>query len=197
MRAFLGILALLLAGCAANERPWLHPYRPTTTEGGFTYCAKHHIPTISVIGYHSVRTHDRIVFVHDYSPECEKCWQDSPNRLADDAKFHRTKIHSVRGRITFCPLCDADYWHCYGGNRSLSDEDVQQITSLVMQHPQFHKPILRIFAVYSPNAVVIGGHQEHVGDVFSKIGLEKRRGRWIVAYPVSSHRIIAIGRDDL
>ena len=101
------------------------------------------------------------------------------------------------GTITYCPLCDADYWHCHGGGRQLGETDIQQITSIVMHHSEFHKPILRIFAVYSPNAVVIGGRQERVGDVFSDIGLAKLGDRWVIAYPVSSHRVVATGRDDL
>jgi hypothetical protein len=64
-----------------------------------------------------------------------------------------------------------------------------------VRHSEFLKPILRVFAVRGPNAVVLGGRQEHVGDVFSEIGLRKRGDKWVVAYPVSSHRVIAIGRE--
>jgi hypothetical protein len=35
---------------------------------GLTYCTKHDIPTISVIGYHSIRTRDKLVLVHDWDP---------------------------------------------------------------------------------------------------------------------------------
>jgi hypothetical protein len=195
--ALIGIIAALLTSCASMQRPWLHPYRPTSTIGGQTYCAKHHIPTISIIGYHSIQSQEKIVLVHDWDPQALKCNPDNPNRLADDSKFHRTSIHSVRGIITFCPLCDADYWHCRGGDHQLSDADVQQITALVTRYPEFRRPILRIFAVYSPNAVAMGGRQERVGDIFTDIGLAKRGDRWVVAYPVSSHRVVAIGRDDL
>jgi hypothetical protein len=198
MRAIFGLFAVLLTGCAAEQRPWLYPYyRPTTKIGGLTDCAKHHIPTISIIGYHSIDTHDRLVLVHDWSPEALRCNPDNPNRLADDRKFHRTKIHPVRGVITFCARCSWDYWHCVGGNRQLADSDVEQITSLALHDPAFRKPILHRFAVYSPNAVVVGGRDEQVGDVFTDIGLEKRDGRWVIAYPASSHRVVATGRDNL
>jgi hypothetical protein len=195
MRALLVILATLFTSCVANPRPWLHPYRPTTTLGGLVYCAKHHIPTISVIGYHSIVTREKIVLVHDWAPQALKCGDDSPNTLPEDTNFDRTNVHSVRGRITFCPLCYAEYRHCYDGNRPLSDEDIQQITSTIERDSEFRKPILHLFAVRGPNAVVIGGRQEHVGDVFSEVGLRKRGDKWVVAYPASSHRIIAIGRE--
>jgi hypothetical protein len=159
------------------------------------YCAKHHIPTISVIGYHSIVTREKIVLVHDWAPQALRCGDDSPNTLPEDTNFDRTNVHSVRGRITFCPLCYAEYRHCYDGNRQLSDEDIREITSVVGQQSDFHKPILHLFAVRGPNAVVIGGRQEHVGDVFSEIGLRKRGDKWIIADPVSSHRIVAIGRE--
>ena len=195
-RALIGIIAMVLTSCAATQRPWLHPYRPTTKVDGQTYCAKHQIPTISIIAYHSIQTRDRLVLVHSAEPRTVVCDEDSPNRLADDRRFHRTSIHPVRGIITFCARCSWDYWHCMGGYRQLSDADIQEITALVMHQPQFRRPILHIFAVYSPNAVAVGGRESQVGDVFSDIGLEKRHGKWVVAYPASSYRIVATGRDD-
>jgi hypothetical protein len=194
--ALVGIVALALAGCASTTRPWLNPYRPTVSVRGLTYCAKHSIPTISVRGYHSIRTRDRLVLVHDWDPRSLRCGEDSPNRLPDDSSFNQSSLRPVRGLITFCAPCAQDYWHCRGGGRSLLDADIQKITSLAMQDPTFRRPLVRIFAVYSPNAVAIGGRQERVGDVFTNVGLEKSNGRWRVAYPVSSHRVVAVGRSD-
>lgn len=169
--------------------------KQTYIRHGQTYCAKHHIPTISVMGYRPYETPGDLVLVHDYNPHVDKCWPESPNRLPDDRSFDRTSIHTVRGIITFCPLCDADYRRCYGGDRQLSDIDLAQITSLVARHPEFHRPILRMFAVGKPNAIAIGGHQGRVDDLFSDMVFEKHDGRWMVAHPASSHRIVAVGRD--
>ena len=76
----------------------------------------------------------------------------------------------------------------------MSDSDLGQITSLLTRHPEFHQPVLRIFAVGKARAIAIGGHQAHVGDVFSDIVVEKGDGGWKVAYPASGHRIVAVGR---
>ncbi len=192
-----GLIVLVLSDSAWAQHPWLHPYRPTTMVHGLAYCAKHHIPTISVIAYHSIQTHDKLVLVHDYAPRALKCTDDCPNRLADDSRLNRTSVHPMRGRITFCARCTWEYYHCLYGARPLSDSDVQQITSLVTHDATFHKPILHIFAVYGPNAVAVGGRDERVGDVFTDVGLGKRHGKWRVTYAASSHRVVAIGRDDL
>ncbi|MEY2578473.1 MAG: hypothetical protein QOI49_1297 [Verrucomicrobiota bacterium] len=189
-----GLVVAVLSSPALAESSSPRPYRPTTTIRGLTYCAKHHIPTISVIAYHSINTRDRLVLVHDWSPQAMKCTDLYPNRLADDSRLSRTSIHSMRGRITFCARCSWEYYHCKGGNRRLTDSDIQQITSLALDEPRFRKPILHIFAVYSPNAIAVGGGEGHVGDVFTDIGLEKRRGRWSITSPASSHRIVAVGR---
>ena len=79
--------------------------------------------------------------------------------------------------------------------RQLSDEDTRKITSVVGQQSDFHNPILHLFAVRDPNAVVIGGRQEHVGDVFCEIGWRKRGDKWIIADPISTHSIVAVGRE--
>jgi hypothetical protein len=162
-----------------------------------TYCTKHDIPTISVIGYHSVRTRDKLVLVHDWDPRSIACDERSPNRLADDSKLYPTSIHTMRGSVTFCPRCNADYWHCRGGGRRLTDTDVQQITALATRQSEFRTPILHIFAVSSPKAAAIGGHEQRIGDIFTDVVLAKRHGRWAVEYPVSAHRIVSIGRSDL
>ena len=174
----------------------LHAEQPKVTykRHGQTYCAVHHVPTISTAGYRPFDPPGGLTLVHDYNPRVDKCWPKSPNRLPDHMSFDRTSIHTARGVVTFCPLCDADYRHCYGGDRWLSDSDVGQITSLLTRHPEFHQPVLRIFAVGNARAIAIGGHQAHVGDVFSDIAVEKRDGGWKVTYPSSGHRIVAVGR---
>jgi hypothetical protein len=43
-------------------------------------------------------------------------------------------------------------------------------------------------------ALVVGGREEHAGDVFTDIGVSRRHGRWVVTYPSNRHRIIAVGR---
>ena len=182
--AILGAASCLHAGQAKD----------TYKRHGQTYCAVHHALTISTAGYRPFDPPGGLTLVHDYNPRVDKCWPKSPNRLPDYMSFDRTSIHTARGVITFCPLCDADYRHCYGGDRRLSDSDLEQITSLLTRQPDFHQPVLRIFAVGKARAIAIGGHQAHVGDVFSDIVVEKRDGGWKVASPASGHRIVAIGR---
>ena len=192
LRWLVFFVILGLAGSLRADEP-----KDTYTRHGHTYCAKHHTPTISVIGYRPFAASGGITFVHHDSPHVLQCWPNSPNRLADDRSFDRTSIHTTRGIITFCPVCDADYRHCYGGNRRLGGADLDQIKSIVMRDRKFHKPIIRIYATSKPRAVAIGGHQGRVGDVFTYVVLDKRASGWTVVYPASSHRIVATGRDDL
>ncbi|HZE56597.1 MAG TPA: hypothetical protein VE031_01970 [Chthoniobacterales bacterium] len=190
-RVLVCTIAVALAASASGQT------HGTKQVKGLTYCIKHDIPTISVIGYHSVRTRDKLVLVHDWDPLSIACDERSPNRLADDSKFYPTSIHTMRGIVTFCPRCNADYWHCRGSSRRLTDADVHQITALATRQSQFCAPILHIFAVSSPKAAVIGGHEQRVGDIFTDIVLAKRHGKWAVEYPVSAHKVVAIGRSDL
>jgi hypothetical protein len=81
-----------------------------------------------------------------------------------------------------------------GGDHRLAEADIQQITSLVMRRSDFRHPLIRIFPVYEQRALAIGGHEDHVGDVFTDIGLTRRRGRWVISSPADSHRILALGR---
>lgn len=187
------LIAMAILGAAsalhAEQR------KDTYKRHGQTYCAVHHVPTVSIAGYWPSEPPGGLTLVHDYSPRVDRCWPSSPNRLPDDRSFNRTSIHTAKGIITFCPFCDADYRRCYGGDRRLSRADRDQIAFIVRRNPQFRKPIIRTFATAKQRAVAIGGHQARVDDVFSDIVLDKLNGRWVVVRPAVPHRIVAIGRD--
>jgi hypothetical protein len=192
MRALLVMSIALLTGCATDQRPWLHPYRPTTKVGGLTYCAKHHRPLVSVRGFQS--SSDPLVLVHSADPHSVVCDERSPNSLNEDQHLTRTSLHVERTTVTYCPICAAEYWQCMGGDHQLTQHDIQQITPLALHTPSFRQPIIRIFPVYEHHVIVVGGAEDHVGDVFTDLGVAERRGRWVVAYPVDTHRITAVGQ---
>jgi hypothetical protein len=81
-----------------------------------------------------------------------------------------------------------------GAGQSLSEHDIQQITAFALQQPGFRRPVIRIVPVYDRHAVAVGGGEDRVGDIFTDLGVAQRHGRWVVAYPSDSHRIVAVGR---
>ena len=76
----------------------------------------------------------------------------------------------------------------------MSNDDVQQITALVSSRRDFRRPLIRIFPIYEHYAVAIGGHEDHVGDVFTDVRVVRRHGRWMISDPVTARRIVAVGR---
>ena len=187
------VLGATITGCT-SPRPWLSPWKPTLIVHGQRYCAKHHIPLISVRGFEA--SLNPLVLVHSADARSPVCDEDTPNRVGDRYSFHRTSLHPFHSVITYCARCSAEYFHCVGGDHRLTDTDIEQIKSLVLRDADFKKPIIRIFAVYDEHAVAIGGREQQVGDVFSSTGLVKRHGRWIVLYPAFTGRVIAAGRSD-
>lgn len=177
--------AALLLGCATQ-------HHRTIVVGGLKYCAKHHRPLISVRGFQS--SSDPLVLVHSADPHSVVCDERFPNSIYEDQHLTRTSLHVERTTVTYCPLCAAGYWQCMGGDRQLTDADIQQITALALHTPGFRHPIIRIFPVYERHAIAVGGGEEHVGDVFSDLGVAQRHGHWVVAYPADTHRIVALGQ---
>lgn len=185
-RAFLLVFsAALLAGCATQ-------HHRTVVVGAQTYCAKHHRPLISVRGFQS--SSNPLMLVQDADPRSVPCDEHSPNRIGDDQHLTRNSIHVERTTVTYCPICATEYWQCMGGGQSLSEHDIQQITALALQQRGFRRPVIRIVPVYDRHALVVGGGEDHVGDIFTDLGVAQRHGRWVVAYPIDSHRIVAVGR---
>ena len=178
-------IAPLLLGCATEQRR-------TVVVDGKTHCARHSRPLISVQGFQAGS--DPLVLVHSAEPRSRPCGERSPNRIYDDQNLTRTSLHGDRARVTYCPVCAADYWRCMGGERELGRMDVQHITALALRQHGFRRPILRIFPVYEHHAVAVGGAEDQVSDVFTYLSVAQRDGRWAVAYPLRSHRIVALGQ---
>jgi hypothetical protein len=186
-RALIGFLsAALLSGCASHAG---HTKR-TIDIAGQTSCTKHRIPLITVRGFES----KPLMLVHDADPRSVPCDERSPNRIWDSQNLARDHLRPVRALITYCPRCAAEFWQCMGGDHRLTEADTQQITSLVMRRSDFPHPLIRIFPVYEQRALAIGGHEDHVDDVFSDIGLTRRHGCWFISSQADSHRILALGR---
>ena len=180
-----GFTVALLASCATH-------YHRTILVGGETYCAKHHRPLISVRGFQS--SSNPLVLVHSADPRSVPCDKRSPNRIGDDQHLIRSSIHIERATVTYCPVCAAEYWRCMGGDRHLTESDIHDITALALRQPQFRRPVIRIVPVYEDHALVVGGREDHGGDIFTDFSVARRQGRWVVAYPVDSHRVTAVGR---
>jgi hypothetical protein len=189
MNRALCILALAtLVSLAGARAEW----KPTVLVRGKHYCAEHHRPLVSVRGFQS--SSNPLTLVHSADPRSAVCGERAPNRIGDDQRLIRSKIHIEPHIVTYCPQCAAAYWQCMGRDQQLSDSDIQQMISLVSRRPDFRKPVIRIVPMYEGYVLVIGGHEKRVGDVFSDLGVAKRRGKWIVAYPVNLYRVIALRR---
>jgi hypothetical protein len=194
MKLVVFTVVTLFTSCVSDRRPWLHPFKPTTTVGSLTYCRKHHIPLISVVGYHSENGPEKIVLVHSAEPLAHVCDDDCPNAMWDDCALKRTELHPVRRVITFCLSCTVEWWNCISGYRQLDDADLQQITSLILRDPKFRKPVIRVFGGVRGSVGAVGGRAEQAGDVFAVVGLKKHHGKWRFDSPVSSHRVVAVGQ---
>lgn len=184
--------ALLLACSAAMLLGCATQYRRTVIVGGQRYCAKHHRPLITVRGFQS--SSDPLVLVHSADPRSVPCDERSPNRIYDDQRLTRTKIHVERADVTYCPVCAAEYWQCMGGALRPGEQAIRQIAAFVLHCSDFRQPLIRIVPMAEDRVLVVGGHEEQVGDVFTDLGVSQRHGRWVVTYPGENHRIIALGR---
>ena len=182
-RSLLIALAVtMLCGCATQ-------HRRTVIVSGQVYCAKHHRALVSVPGFQAPPN----MLVHSADPQSVPCDGRAPNHIFDTERLTRNSLHSDRGTVTFCPVCAADYWRCMGGDRQLTERDVQQITALAVRTPGFRQPIIRIFPVYEHHAIAVGGVENHVGDVFAHLGVARRHDVWVVAHPLKTFRIVALG----
>jgi hypothetical protein len=127
-----------IVGCSIVSRP------PETvvTVSGQKYCIKHCIPLISVRGFSA----KPLMLVHMEHPRCYDCGKRAPNHIWDSQHLVRAKLHPRRTIVTYCPLCEAEFWQCLGGDHQFSQADIQQITFLVSCRSDIRKPILRIVA---------------------------------------------------
>jgi hypothetical protein len=185
-RALVGfIVAGFLSACAINSGE----VKRTVVIGGQVSCAKHRISLITVRGFEA----EPLMLVHSADPRSVPCDERAPNRIWDSQHLIRTSLHPVRGIVTYCPRCEAEYTECLAGYR-LSDSDVQHIRALVLRRADVRETIIRIVAVDTGRALVDAGREEHVGDVFDDVGVTKRQGRWHIPSSIDAHKVIATGQ---
>jgi hypothetical protein len=153
---------------------------------GHRCCVKHRIPLISVRGFEA----KPLVFVHSAEPLTPICDQRAPNRIWDSQRLYRTQLHPVRGIVTYCPRCQAQFLQCMGGDHRLSAADIKQISQLVLQRKDIRKPIIRILAFDKARALVDAGREYRAGDIFDDVALAKRQGRWVFTTAVTPHYLV-------
>jgi hypothetical protein len=177
--------AVVLVGCVTE-------HRATFITHGETYCVKHRIPLITVQGY---RSRDDLL-VHSGSPRALPCEERSPNFLWYIHSLTRDSLRPIGALISYCPRCQAEFQQCEGGHPDLGNAEVQQISSLALSCSAFRRPVIRVFPLGfgGEYAIAEGGHQDHVGDVFTRILLVRRHGRWTIDSRVVERRVVAIGR---
>jgi hypothetical protein len=81
-----------------------------------------------------------------------------------------------------------------GNYEHLSKKDIDAIMGLVLMRRDFKKPVIRVIPFSKTRALVVGGREGEVGDLFSDLSVSKRGGRWVVQYAGVSHRIVASGK---
>ena len=76
-------------------------------------------------------------------------------------------------------------------SKQLSQKDIQEIKVLVSERSDIKKPVFKIWADRSNNALVRTGRDQDVGDVINEFRVAKQNGRWQVTSKITEEHIIA------
>lgn len=183
------LVLLALGALAATAASQAGEVKRTVMVGGQRYCAKHRVPRITVRGFEA----KPLTLVHRDDPLSPQCDAHAPNRISDSQHLIESSVHTVRGMVTYCPRCEADYTACMAEYR-LAKADEAQITGLVLRRSGLRRPIIRIVPVDTDRALVIVGSEQHVGDIFEDFGVTKEHSQWHVSSAIYPRKILAVGQ---